>query len=561
MKATILFASLLAMSVSSVALAQSAADLRDAAKTTDRILTYGMSYSQQRFSTLKQIDRQTVRRLVPAWSYSLDSSNGEESQALTMGGVMYITSHDKTVALDAETGKEIWKTMITYPPETTKVVCCGIVNRGGALYNGKFFRTILDGRVQALDAKTGKEIWNTRSGDPKDGLAMTGAPLVANGVVITGVAGSEFSARGYIEGYDAETGQRLWRRYTVPRPGEPGAETWPDNAAKASGGSTWTTGSYDPDLDLVYWGVGNPSPWNPLDRKGDNLFTDSILAVRPKTGEMVWHYQTSPNDPFDYDNVQALVLADLTIGGRQRKVVMQAARNGFFYVLDRSNGKLLAANKYVKATWADHIDMETGRPVWSEGTKQILDHVAKIQNWPFIGGGTNWYPMSYSPLTGLAYVNTSNIGVEYEPLPVENVKNMVVGERSGGNTVKTTSIYPDPDPRGYLKAIDPLTGKARWQTGFKSPNWAGTLVTAGGLVFTGELTGEFIAVDSDTGNILWQFQTPSGIIGQPVTWDKNGTQYVTVTSGIGGTYARSLDPNLAHVPKGGSLWTFKLIAQ
>jgi alcohol dehydrogenase (cytochrome c) len=240
---------------------------------------------------------------------------------------------------------------------------------------------------------------------------------------------------------------------------------------------------------------------------------------------------------------------------------MQAARNGFFYVLDRSNGKLLAANKYVKATWADHIDMETGRPVWSEGTKQILDHVAKIQNWPFIGGGTNWYPMSFSPVSGLAYVNTSNIGVEYEPLPVENVKNMVVGERSGGNTVKTTNIYPDPDPRGYLKAIDPMTGKAKWQTGFKSPNWAGTLVTAGGLVFTGELTGEFIAVDSDTGNILWQFQTPSGIIGQPVTWDRNGTQYVTVTSGIGGTYARSPDPNLAHVPKGGSLLTFKLMAQ
>jgi len=561
MKPLVICASLLTIGFASLALAQSPADLGNAANTPDRILTYGMSYSQQRFSPLKQIDRQTVKRLVPAWSYSLDSSNGEESQALVMDGVMYITSHDKTVALDAKTGKEIWKTMISYPPETTKVVCCGIVNRGGALYNGKFFRTILDGRVQALDIKTGKEIWNVRSGDPKDGLAMTGAPLVANGVVITGVAGSEFSARGYIEGYDAETGNRLWRRYTVPRPGEPGAETWPDNAAKASGGSTWTTGSYDPGLDLVYWGVGNPSPWNALDRKGDNLFTDTIMAVRPKTGEMVWYYQTSPNDPFDYDNVQALVLADLTIGGQPRKVVMQAARNGFFYVLDRSNGKLLAANKYVKATWADSIDLETGRPIWSEGTKQILDHVAKIQNWPFIGGGTNWYPMSFSPLTGLAYVNTSNIGVEYEPLPAEAVKNLVVGERSGGNTVKTTNIYPDPDPRGYLKAIDPMTGQAKWQTGFKSPNWAGTLVTAGGLVFTGELTGEFIAVDVDNGTILWQFQTPSGIIGQPVTWESNGTQYVTVTSGIGGTYARGPDPNLAHVPKGGSLWTFKLLEQ
>jgi alcohol dehydrogenase (cytochrome c) len=552
---------LLTAALPALALAQSAEDLRDAAKRTDRILTYGMSYSQQRFSPLKQIDRQTVKRLVPAWSYSLDSSNGEESQALVMDGVMYITSHDKTVALDAVTGKEIWKTMITYPPETIKVVCCGIVNRGGALYNGKFYRTILDGRVQALDIKTGKEIWNSRSGETKDGLAMTGAPLVANGVVITGVAGSEFSARGYIEGYDAETGMRLWRRYTVPRPGERGAETWPDNAAKASGGSTWTTGSYDPELDLVFWGVGNPSPWNALERKGDNLFTDTIMAVKPKTGEMVWYYQTSPNDPFDYDNVQALVQADLSINGAVHKVVMQAARNGFFYVLERKDGKLLAANKYVKATWADRIDMETGRPVWSEATKKILDHVEKIQNWPFIGGGTNWYPMSFSPLTGMAYVNTSNIGVEYEPLPAENVKNMVVGERSGGNTVKTSNIYPDPDPRGFLKAIDPLTGQAKWQTGFKSPNWAGTLVTAGGLVFTGQLTGEFIAVDADSGQVLWQFQTPSGIIGQPVTWDKDGTQYVTVTSGIGGTYARGPDPNLAHVPKGGSLWTFKLMAQ
>src|SRR5882672_3769123 len=296
MKPLVICASLLTIGFASLALAQSPADLGNAANTPDRILTYGMSYSQQRFSPLKEIDRQTVKRLVPAWSYSLDSSNGEESQALVMGGVMYITSHDKTVALDAETGKEIWKTTIAYPPETAKTVCCGIVNRGGALYNGRFFRTILDGRVQALDIKTGKEIWNVRSSTTAEGYAMTGAPLVVNGVVIVGVAGAEFSSRGYIEGYDAETGNRLWRLYTVPRPGERGAETWPNQAANAAGGSTWTTGSYDPDLDLVYWGTGNPSPHNALDRKGDNLYTDSILAIRPKTGEMVWHYQTSPND-------------------------------------------------------------------------------------------------------------------------------------------------------------------------------------------------------------------------------------------------------------------------
>src|SRR5215470_9239053 len=229
----LVFLTLAAAVVPTLALAQSDADLRNAAKTTDRILTYGMSYSQQRFSPLTQIDRGSVKRLVPAWTYSLDSSNGEESQALVMDGVMYITSHDKTVALDAVTGKEIWKTMISYAPETVRVVCCGIVNRGGALYNGKFYRTVLDGRVQALDAKTGKEVWNTRAGETAEGIAMTGAPLVANGVVITGVAGAEFSIRGYIDGYDAETGQRLWRRYTIPAAGEPGANTWPDNAAKA----------------------------------------------------------------------------------------------------------------------------------------------------------------------------------------------------------------------------------------------------------------------------------------------------------------------------------------
>ena len=554
-------ASLVGMVLPALAFAQSDADLRNAAKTPDRVLTYGMSYNHQRFSTLTQINKQTVSRLVPAWAYSLDSNTGEESQALVMDGVMYITSHDKTVALDAVTGREIWKTMVTYPAETVQTVCCGIVNRGGALFNGRFYRTILDGRVQALDAKTGKEIWNVRSGNVKDGVAMTGAPLVVNGVVMVGVAGSEFSARGYLEGYDAETGKRLWRHYTVPSPGEKGANTWPDNAAKARGGSTWTTGSYDPELDLVYWGVGNPSPWNPLDRKGDNLFTNTILAVKPKTGEFVWYYQTSPNDPFDHDNVNALILADLNVGGGARKVVMQASRNGFFYVLDRKNGELLAANKYVKVTWADKVDMATGRPVWSEDTKKILSGVAKIQSWPFIAGGTNWFPMSYSPMTGLAYVNTFNIGVEYEPLPVEQVRNLKEGDRSGGGTVKQTAIYPDPDPRGYLKAIDPLTGAAKWQTGFKSPNYSGTLVTAGGLVFTGQLTGEFIALDADTGKILWQFQTPSGIIGQPVTFERNGAQYVTVTSGIGGVYARQPDPNLAHVPRGGSLWTFKLLPQ
>jgi alcohol dehydrogenase (cytochrome c) len=327
---TIILAVLLSVVPATAVFAQSDQDLRKSGRNPREVLTYGMSYSQQRFSPLTQINRQSVRRLVAAWSYSLASNHGEESQVLVKDGMMYVTSHDKTVAVDALTGKEVWKTLVDYAPEATRVVCCGIVNRGAAIYQGLLFRTTLDARVIALDMKSGKEVWSVKSGDSSEGIAMTGAPLVANGVVITGMAGAEFGSRGYLEGYEPLTGKRLWRHYTVPRPGEPGADTWPDNAAIASGGSTWTTGSYDPELDLVFWGIGNPAPWNPLLRKGDNLYTNSIVALRPKTGELVWHYQMSPNDPFDHDGVNALVQAEIMVAGTPRKVVMQAGRNGFF---------------------------------------------------------------------------------------------------------------------------------------------------------------------------------------------------------------------------------------
>jgi alcohol dehydrogenase (cytochrome c) len=385
-----------------MASAQTADDIKNAAKTPQNVLTYGMSYSQQRFSPLTQINRDTVKRLVPAWSYSMNNNTGEEAQPLVYNGVIYITSHNKTVAVDALTGKEIWNTAVEYGPDTTRVVCCGIVNRGAAIYEGKIFRTTLDARVIALDAKTGKQIWSTKSGETNDGIAMTGAPLIANGVVITGMAGAEYGSRGYVEGYDPNDGKRLWRFYTVPRPGEPGSKSWPNDAANASGGSSWTTGAYDPELDLVFWGIGNPAPWNALLRKGDDLYTNSIVALRPKTGEMVWHYQTSPNDPFDHDNITSIILADLTVEGKPNKVLLQAGRNGFYYVLERKTGQLLAANPYVKVTWADGIDKETGRPVWTETTKKAISYTEQIQTWPHITGGTNWYPSSFDPRTNTA---------------------------------------------------------------------------------------------------------------------------------------------------------------
>jgi alcohol dehydrogenase (cytochrome c) len=556
----ILYAALLGIALPAAAVAQSADEIKNATATPQNVLTYGMSYSQQRFSPLDQINRQTVKRLVPVWSYSMDNNTGEESQPLIYDGVMYVTSQNKTVAVDALTGKEIWNTPVEYPPATTRVVCCGIVNRGAAIYQGRIFRTTLDARVLALDAKTGKVIWEVKSGDAKDGIAMTGAPLIADGLLLVGMAGAEYGSRGYIEAYDPADGKRLWRHYTVPRPGEPGADSWPDHAANASGGSTWTTGTFDPDLDLVFWGIGNPAPWNPLLRKGDDLYTNSILAIRPKTGEVAWHYQMSPNDPFDHDNITSIILADLSIDGKPVKVLLQAARNGFFYVLERATGQLIAANPYVKVTWATGIDKETGRPIWSEATKKVLDFTDEIETWPSISGGTNWYPYSFDPRTNTAYVNTLAIGMKYQPEPADTIRNLKPGQSH--RAVKVSRIFEPDRMRGYLNAIDPMTGKSKWKIPFKSPNWSGTLVTAGGLVFTGELTGEFIAVDEDTGKILWQFQTPSGIIGQPITWQHDGKQYVTITSGTGGVYVlKTPDPNLAHVPPGGTLWTFALMDQ
>jgi alcohol dehydrogenase (cytochrome c) len=539
--------------------AQTADELKKDAETPGDVLTYGMGYAQHRYSPLTQINRGNVKRLVPAWAYSMSDNRGLEAQALVKDGIIYLTDHEKTVAVDALTGKEVWKALLEYPPETTRVVCCGIVNRGGALFDSKLYRTTLDAHVVALDIKTGKEVWRTKSADPKDGYSMTVAPLVANGVVIAGISGAEYGARGYLEGFDAQTGKQMWRTYTIPAKGEPGSESWAGDSVTLGGGSTWVTGSYDPELDLVFWGIGNPAPWNPLNRKGDNLHTNSIVAFHPKDGKPVWFYQMTPNDPFDYDGVNELIQADLTIEGAPRKVIMQANRNGFLYVIERATGKLLNANKFVKVNWADRIDMQTGRPVWSEETKTVITEGGKFLIYPAVAGGKNWAPMSFNPATGLLYINTLDFGMDYETLPPDQIANLKPGQPHYG--VKFPGHY-DADKRGHLRAIDPLTGKAKWEVPFRSPNIAGTMATAGGLVFTGQLTGEFFAADVDTGKILWEFQTPSGIVGQPITWEKDGKQYITVTSGIGGVYAlKSGDPRLSKVPAGGTLWTFKLFEE
>jgi alcohol dehydrogenase (cytochrome c) len=540
------------------AFAHSADDLNNDEKTPGDVLVYGMGYAGQRYSPLTQINKQNVGKMVPVWAFSITDNRGAEAFPVIKDGVIYTTAHNATIAVDAMTGKQIWRVNHEYPPETLRVVCCGIVNRGAAIYEGKIIRALLDNQIIALDAKTGKEIWKTKSPEPvsiENGYAMTGAPLVANGVVVVGVAGAEYSHRGFLEGFDPETGKHLWRLYTVPAKGEPGSETWEGDSQLTGGGSSWVTGSYDPELDLVYWGIGNPSPWNPRARKGDNLFTNAIFAVRPKTGERVWYYQTSPHDPFDYDAVQTPVIATIDVGGQPRKVVMQANRSGMLYVLDAKDGKLLAANPYGKVNWADGVDMETGRPKFTQVYKDALEGKV-VTVWPSVTGVTNWQHMSFSPQTKLLYINTVHVGMTYE---AAEPPKLVPGRPSGPGTVKRTTVVDDPNIRGFLKAVDPMTGKSKWETPYRSPNFSSTLSTASNLVFTGVMTGEFQALDADTGKVLWSFQTPSGIIGQPVTWEKDGKQYVTVMSGIGGVYAlRAGDPNLVNVPAGASLWTFAL---
>jgi len=332
---------------------------------------YGINQNLQRYSALTQINDENVHQLKPSWVLSLGDTRGQQTQPLIIEGVMYLTTHNATYAVDAISGRQIWKANIQYPPDT--LTCCGITNRGATWYKGVLYRATLDNRILAIDPKNGTVIWEKQVADISEGYSMTSAPLVANGTMITGIAGGEFGARGFLDGWNPATGEHLWRFYTVPEPGEKGSETWQGDDWKHGGGPTWLIGSYDKELDLVYWGVGNPSPFNATVRPGDNLYTESILALRPKTGELVWHYQFAPNDNFDYDGVNDPILAEIMVSGELRKVVMQANRNGFFYVLDRINGELLEANQFVdKVTWADGIDMETGRPILSQRVKDMM---------------------------------------------------------------------------------------------------------------------------------------------------------------------------------------------
>jgi alcohol dehydrogenase (cytochrome c) len=534
---------------------QTAEELNNDGKNTENVLTQSMGYDRKSYSRLNQINKSNIERLVPIWSASTMNELGDLAQPTIYNGVMYVINGKWTFAIDVETGRQIWRTPTKIEPGIKHVA----FNRGAAtIYNGKVFRVTIDNHVLALDMKTGKELWNQRFADWKEGYYATGGPIVANGVLISGVSGGESTTRGFLDGWDPDTGKKLWRRYTIPGPGEPGSETWPKNsdAWKYGGGPTWRSGSYDPELDLLYWGTGNAEPYDPKPREGmDSLYTSSVLAIRPKTGEVVCYFQYTPNDIYDVDGTDEQVLADMQIAGQRRKVMIQANKNGFMYVLDRTNCKLIAAHPYVKVNWATSVDLKTGRPVLTD-LQDRFRAGEEVEIWP--SRGTNAVPIAFNPETGIIYASTWQVP-RIQKLAPPPKKPQEIGKTSTGIVAREPKMKPD-DVFGHFLAINPWTGEKKWEIPLIAlPSSAGMLATGGGLVFTGKMTGEFVALDADTGKTLWQFKTGSSVNSTAITYTHKGRQYVTVASGLGGALATRF--GAAKVPAGGSIWTFALFPE
>jgi PQQ-dependent dehydrogenase (methanol/ethanol family) len=524
-------------------------------------LSYGRTYREQRFSPLDNINRDNIGELDLAWSFKFDTARGMEATPIVHNGVIYVsTGWSHVHALDARTGQELWHYDAKVPKAQLAKTCCGPVNRGVAIWQDnantplQVFFGALDGRLIALDAKTGEENWSIQS-TPTDGnYSVTGAPRIVKGMVIIGNGGAELGVRGYVSAYDVNTGEMKWRFYTVPgdrnKPQESLAleaalETWSGDEwykLGGGGGTAWDSLVFDPELDLLYIGTGNGSPWNRDLRSpggGDNLYLSSIVALRPDTGEYVWHYQVTPADNWDYTATQQLVLAELEINGEPRSVIMQAPKNGFFYVLDRKTGELLSAEKFAKATWATHVDMGTGRPVESKFADYQKNGGSYI--WPSPYGAHNWQPMSFSAKTGLMYIPAQSIPAYFSA--VEEVMYRVNRWNTG------VDLNTNRDPKswvaarasmdaliyGELVAWDPIKKQRAWQVQHAKPSNGGILSTAGDLVFQGTWDGTFAAYDAYDGEKLWQYKSDSAVLAGPMTFELDGEQYVAVAQGSGGT--------------------------
>jgi alcohol dehydrogenase (cytochrome c) len=484
-------------------------------------LMYGGNYYSQRFSGLQQINAENASRLKLAWAYQPSRPAGNvETSPVVVNGIMYVTEPPSTVtALDAKTGMKLW----SWSPILHNVVAIGLfqTNRGVAVYGDTVYVATIDAHLVALDATTGAVRWNTHVADNKFGYAITGPPLVIDGKVLIGTGGSEAAVRGLLDCYDAKTGKRLWRIWTVPAPGDPLAETsW--GGALPEGGTAWNAGSYDPKLNLVYWGTGNPAPdWNGTDRPGANLYTCSLLAVDPDTGKVKWYFQFSPHETHDWDAAEPPVLFDAPIAGKPRKLIGFANRNGFYYVLDRVTGKFIAGRPFTKETWAKGLDAD-GHPIRIPNTDPSPEGTLVF---PSITGAVNWSSPCYSPLTKLFYVDAREMGSYY----VQSAPKWEVGKwPAGGGGERALS---GDDAYGAIRALDATTGKLKWQFLLHSPSWVGTLATAGNLVFSGSDEGNFFALNAETGKALWEIVLGASLRSNPVTYEAGGKQFVFVTAG------------------------------
>jgi alcohol dehydrogenase (cytochrome c) len=504
-----------------------------AAKEPHNWLTYSGTFMSQRYSTLNQITPTNVKNLELQWVYQARSLEKYEVTPLVVDGVMYaIQNPNDVVALDAVTGRVFWT--FSHRPADTARPCCGRLSRGVAILGDTLYMGTIDARLIAIDARNGKPLWNVQVGKPESGYAITHAPLVIKDKVIVGTAGGEYGIRGYIAAYDAKTGREAWRFYTIPGPGEPGNETWGGDSWKTGGASVWVTGSYDPETNLTFWGIGNPGPdWNGDSRAGDNLYSDSVVALDADTGKLKWYYQFSPHDEFDYDAVQVPVLVDMEWQGRPRKLMMWANRNGLFYVLDRTNGQFLMGKPFVKVTWMDGFD-EKGRP-----KKLASAASSKTGTLIFPGnqGGTNWYNPSYSPRTGLFYIPAWD---DYSSNFVKVEQEYVEGRTFGGGGPRPTgpnavaggfNYSREGDTYGAVRAIDPKTGEKKWDFKMSDVTDAGILTTASDLLFSGGREGYFFALDARNGNLLWRAAVGGRVMSGPMTYSVNGRQYVAVCGG------------------------------
>ncbi len=558
-------------------------DLANDQADTSRVLTNGMGRDLQRFSPLDTLNKENVENLVPAWAFSLggEKQRGQETQPLIYDGVMYITgSYSRVYAIDVKTGKELWQYDARLPEGI--LPCCDVINRGGAIHGDKFYFGTLDARIVALDLKTGDVVWRKKIADYKAGYSYTAAPLIVNGLVITGNSGGEFGIVGAVEARDAETGDLVWKRPVIEGHmgelnGEPSTmtgtlnATWPGDMWKTGGGATWLGGSYDARTDTLIFGTGNPAPWNSHLRgageptegnTGDNLYAASRLGIDPATGEIKWHFQTTPREGWDFDGVNEVVAYN-DRDGNQR--LATADRNGFFYVLDAADGGYVNAVPFVEQiSWASGID-DTGRPIFIEDNRPGDPAAAAdgkkgetVFAVPGFLGGKNWMPMAFSQRTGNFYVPSNEWGMDIWNEPITYKKGAAY--LGSGFTIKP--LFED--HIGSLKAIDPDTGEVKWNYKNDAPLWGGVMTTAGGLVFFGTPEGEFIALDDDTGETLWSFQTGSGIVGQPITWEQDGEQFVSVVSGWGGAvplWGGEVAKKVNYLNQGGMVWTFRLPKQ